>query len=229
MAKNGNAASKSYNVYFPEGKRESGLCEMALRNVTTAGSTVSGSITLEGTSSNGERVSVSHGGTVSISYPAFDEGDYKRYELLYYYDGVLERTESCFAGRTIYNPNWETIIGVNNQTINSNDGVFDHDIAVYFSHSTEGKTAWLEIYVDNHPEIEFTVSSDAYAAFNSTGRAWQNQVTPVPETGGNVHVTSSAAMSSGTYTIQFRHYYSDTPELEGAFCTFRKSITFVVA
>ena len=229
LMKNGNATSKSYHVYFPEGKRDSGLCEMALRNVATAGSTVSGDITLGGTSSNGERISVAHGGTVSIAYPSFGEGDYKRYELLYYYDGELIRTEPCAAGRTISNPNWETILGVNGQTVATNNGYFERDIAIYFSHSTEGKTAWLQIYMEDHPEVQFTVSSDHYAAYNSTGNSWQNQVTPVPETSGNVHVTMYSALEEGTYTIRFKHYYSDHPNLDGAFCTFNKAITLTVA
>lgn len=224
---NGNATTKTFHVYFPEGQRDAGLCQMSLRNPTTNGSTIS-DIVLQGTSSNGEMVNVTHGGTVSIAYPSFIEGGYKKYTLNFYYNGVLVNTVDCQAGRTTANANWETILNVYDQTITSNNGYFDHDIGIYFLKSTAGKTAWLEIYIDN-AEVQFQLTSDDFSAYNSVGNTWQNQVTPVPGSIGNVHVRALGTLEEGSYVMHFKHYYSDHPNLDGAFCTFNKTITLVVS
>ncbi len=228
VVSSGSAFTKNCKVYWPENMRNDSLCQVAMTNVSTLGSSI-GSITLSGTTGDNQMVSVGHRGIFTLNFPAFDYGQYKQYDLLFYFDGELVKTLHCCAGRRVQNPHWETVLNVYGQAVSASAGIVEFDMGIYFEKSSADKHAWLSITCEEDANLTFTVSSDYYAAYNGTGNRFLNSVQPKANNMANVHVATASALTAGTYTFRVRHFYTDTAAWESAYETFTNTIVFTVA
>ena len=228
IMKDGKSVTKTYKTYWPENMQDNTKSTVCVRNIETKGSSV-GNVLLSNASSDAEQVASYNGGQISIVIPAMGEGEYKLYDIEFYYDGQLVGVQHCNAGRRLSNCNRETICNVHGQSVSQAAGKLCLDFGIYFENASAGKTAWLEIRCEELAGLTFGLTSNHFAAYNGTGNLFQDTVTPPIGKMGHVKAVSAQDVPAGTYTVRVKHFYTADPAYENAYCTFNKAITFVVA
>ena len=224
----GRSNTKTYRTYWPEDMRDNTKSTVCVRNIETNGSSF-GNVLLSNASSDAQQIGSYNGGQISLVIPAMSEGEYKLYDIEFYYDGQLVNVQHCNAGRRLNNSNWETICNVHGQSVNQAAGKISLDFGIYFDNVSTEKTAWLEIRCEELAGLTFDLTSNHFAAYNGTGNLFQDTVTPPIEKMGHVKAVSTQDVPAGTYTVRVKHFYTEDPAYENAFCTFNQAITFVIS